>query len=93
MERYATDTSERYEIAARTLETTMDSMREKESELSELSAVLNQNKSSFAKKKDKERLLAALNAGDGRGPHYSLYSLIIPLHFISTEIERIQIDT
>ena len=80
MERYATDMSERYEIAARTLETTTDSMREKESELSELSAVLNQNKSSFAKKKDKERLLAALNAGDARSwsslfplfPHYSI---------------------
>jgi hypothetical protein len=40
----------------------------------------------------KERLLAAL-AGDGRGPHYSLYSLIIPLHFISTDIEMIQIDS
>jgi hypothetical protein len=42
--------------------------------------------------KKKERLLAAL-AGDGRGPHYSLYSLIIPLHFISTDIEIIQIDS
>ena len=63
MERYATDTSERYETAARNLETTTDSVREKESEFSELSAVLNQNKSSFVKKKER---LAAL-AGDGRG--------------------------